>query len=76
MAKKKAQRGGARDGAGRKPLDPHGTIQIGAALPIGLVKRLDALAEKLGWNRSEAVREAVGLLLNARRSGGRGTSRL
>lgn len=65
MAKKK-QVGGARTGAGRKPLDPSGTTMLCAAVPTDLVERLDALAEKRGWNRSKAVREAVGLLLNAK----------
>lgn len=63
---KKQQRGGARAGAGRKPLDPQGTTLVCAAIPTDIVKRLDVYAEKHDWTRAEAVREAVGLLLNAK----------
>jgi len=62
MAKK--QHGGKRAGSGRKPIDPaHDTVLIAVAMPTGLVERLDAVAEQQGWNRSEAVREAVQALV-------------
>ena len=36
MAKKKPQRGGSREGAGRKPVHPEGvTIPVSAKVPIG-----------------------------------------
>lgn len=63
---KKQQRGGARSGAGRKPLDPSGTTLVCAAIPTDLVERLDAYAAKQQWTRAQAVREAVGLMLNAK----------
>jgi hypothetical protein len=66
MAKKQL-RGGKRDGAGRKPLDPNSdTVRVATDLPSDLVKRLDAYAEKHEWTRAQAIREAVGLLLNAK----------
>ena len=62
MAKKK--HGGKRAGSGRKPMDPEErTTTIAVTMPTGLVKRLDAVAEQQGWNRSEAVREAVQALV-------------
>lgn len=62
----KGQHGGRREGAGRKPIYPEGpTINVGATVPESLVKRLDALAEKRGWNRSEAITEAIRELLAA-----------
>ena len=66
MAKKAVkQHGGPRPGSGRPPIDPGGTTLIGASLPTDLVERLDAYAEKHGVTRAKAIREAVGLLLNA-----------
>ena len=62
---KKPQHGGKREGAGRKPTHPEGaTVNIGATVPAGLVERLDAMAAKKGWNRSEAVTEAIRGLLS------------
>jgi len=62
MAKK--QHGGKRTGAGRKPMDPdERTTTVAVTMPTGLVERLDAVAEQQGWNRSEAVREAVQALV-------------
>ncbi len=62
MAKK--QHGGKRAGAGRKPMDPEErTATIAVTMPTGLIERLDAVAERQGWNRSEAVREAVQALI-------------
>jgi metal-responsive CopG/Arc/MetJ family transcriptional regulator len=39
------------------------TTTIAVTMPAGLVERLDAVAEQRGWNRSEAVREAVQALV-------------
>jgi hypothetical protein len=65
MARK--QHGGKRPGSGRKPLDPdQGSTLVGASLPSDLVERLDTYAEKRQWTRAQAIREAVGLLLNAK----------
>jgi len=62
MAKK--QHGGKRAGSGRKPINPDDpTTIIAVTMPTGLVERLDAVAERHGWNRSEAVREAVQALV-------------
>jgi len=61
---KKQQHGGKREGAGRKPVNPEGrTKTIAASVPEGLVERLDALADKRGWNRSEAITAAIRGLL-------------
>ena len=60
--------GGARKGAGRKPSNPEGrTKVVAASIPEGLVTQLDALAEQRGWNRSEAVTEAVRRLVKSKR---------
>jgi hypothetical protein len=61
----KAQHGGKREGSGRKVAHPEEgrTVTIAASVPSGLVQRLDSLAEKRGWNRSEAVTEAIRGLL-------------
>lgn len=60
MAKKKAQHGGARKGAGRPSSNPEGkTIVVAASVPETLVERLDAHAKREGWNRSQAVTEAI-----------------
>ena len=64
MAKKKAH-GGARKGAGRKPTNPEGSTKtIAASVPEPLVERLDAFAEKKGWNRSQAITQAIRKLLS------------
>lgn len=65
MAKKKQSTvGGARPGAGRKVAHPEGaTIPLVASVPAVLVERLMAVASTKEWNRSEAVTEAVRLLL-------------
>jgi len=59
MPKKKEQ-GGRREGAGRKVVNPEGpTVPLTASVPSTLVDRLNALAEKNGWGRSEAVTRAI-----------------
>ena len=66
MAKKK-QHGGKRPGAGRKPIAPEeDTVMVAVAMPASLVDRLDSVAEKRGWNRSQAVREAVQALVKSK----------
>lgn len=71
MPKKKAsQVGGAREGAGRKVAHPEGpTIPLVASVPSVLVDRLMAVAAAKQWNRSEAVTEAVRLLLRKHEPG-------
>jgi hypothetical protein len=66
---KKAQHGGKREGAGRKPANPEGrTMTVIATVPEALVTELDALAESEGWGRSRAVTEAIrGLLKRKKR---------
>ena len=67
MVKKKTH-GGARPGAGRNPANPEGkTVVIGASVPAELLEKLDALASERGWNRSQAVTEAVRRLVKRRR---------
>ena len=59
--------GGKRAGAGRKPSYPEGaTILVTVSVPGGLVERLDAIADQKGWNRSEAVSEAIRRLVKRR----------
>ena len=66
MAKKKAH-GGKRSGAGRKPASPEGkTVVVAASVPSELVERLDGVAEQRGWNRSQAITEAIRGLLDAK----------
>jgi hypothetical protein len=67
MAKKKAH-GGRREGAGRKLANPDEgrTIPVAAGVPSGLVDRLDALAGKRGWNRSQAITEAIRGLVDSK----------
>ncbi len=56
----KTKHGGKRSGAGRKPIDPDSTsVTIALSLPESLLESLDATATKHGWNRAEAVREAI-----------------
>jgi hypothetical protein len=56
----KTKHGGKRSGAGRKPIDPDSqSVTIALGVPAALLELLDALAEKQGWNRAEAVREAI-----------------
>jgi Ribbon-helix-helix protein, copG family len=69
MAKKK-QHGGKRPGAGRKLLNPEGaTTTIAASVPQKLVEALDELAMSNGWNRSQAITEAIRLLLKRKSRG-------
>ena len=64
---KKASHGGKREGAGRKPSSPEGpTIVVAASVPESLVERLDAHAKTKGWNRSQAVTEAIRGLVGRR----------
>ncbi|HEV3339808.1 MAG TPA: ribbon-helix-helix domain-containing protein [Pirellulales bacterium] len=66
MAKK--QHGGRRPGAGRKPSNPEGrTSFVGATVPEALIEKLDEVAAARGWNRSEAVTEAIRRLVKAKR---------
>jgi hypothetical protein len=63
-----SKRGGARKGAGRPPSNPEGkTIIVAASIPETLVTKLDAVAGQRGWNRSEAVTEAVRRLVKSKR---------
>lgn len=39
-------------------------MTVAAKVPVSLVEQLDAAAEKCGWNRSEAITEAIRGLLN------------
>ena len=59
MGKKKTH-GGSRKGAGRKLANPEGaTKTIAASVPEALVEQLDDFAEKKGWNRSQAITQAI-----------------
>ncbi len=61
------QHGGKREGAGRKQAHPEGpAIVVTASVPSGLVDQMNALAEQKGWNRSEAVTEAIRKLVKRR----------
>jgi hypothetical protein len=67
MAKKKTH-GGKRKGAGR-PLAHEGegkAVPVVASVPEGLVRQLDEVAGKEGWNRSRAVTEAIRGLVGAK----------
>lgn len=62
--KKKTTLGGSRPGAGRNIVHPEGkTIPLVASVPEALVERMMAIADHKQWNRSQAVTEAVRLLL-------------
>lgn len=63
------QHGGKRAGAGRPVRNPDEgrTTIIAASVPDGLVAQLDELATARGWNRSEAVTEAIRRLVKAKR---------
>ena len=68
MAKKK-QHGGKREGAGRKEGPEGPAVIVTASIPSSLVDRMDVLAEKQGWSRSEAVTQAIrGLVATPKRS--------
>lgn len=63
MAKKVAH-GGRRTGAGRKSLDPSAkAFPLTVTVPPELLEQLDKLRAKQGWNRSQAVTEAIRRLL-------------
>lgn len=73
MAKKK-QHGGKREGAGR-PVGPDGpTTTIAATVPRSLIADLDAHAEQQGWNRSEAITQAIRGLLGSPKRKAKGLS--
>jgi len=59
MAKKK-KRGGKREGAGRPSSNTEGhTVLVAVTVPETLMDRLEGIAEANGWNKSEAVTQAV-----------------
>jgi len=65
MAKK--QHGGKRPNSGRPSIHPEGeTTTVAAKVPKALVDRLDVVAEKNEWSRSEAITEAIRGLLKRR----------
>ena len=64
MAKKKTH-GGSRKGAGRKVSKDGPSKTIAASVPEAITKKLDRLAKKMGWNRSQAITEAIKLLISA-----------
>jgi len=65
MAKKK-HRGGSRPGSGRKPLaDGEAAITVAVTVPPVMLGQLDTVAEKNEWNRSEAVRQGIQLLIDS-----------
>lgn len=62
--KKKMAHGGAREGAGRPPVDPKGrTRNLAITVPGELADKLDAYATKMGLTRSKAATEAIRGLL-------------
>lgn len=63
MAKKKPTRGGKREGAGRKANPEGKAVLVTASVPGELVEQFDQLRETKGWNRSQAVTEAIRGLL-------------
>jgi len=65
MAKKKPTRGGKREGAGRKPGPEGKSVLVTASVPSEIVERFDELRAKKGWNRSQAVTEAIRGLLGS-----------
>ncbi|MAT72083.1 MAG: hypothetical protein CMJ58_21465 [Planctomycetaceae bacterium] len=68
MAKKKASRGGAREGAGRPQENPEGrTVTLAASVPEGLVGELKAHAATQGWSVSRAVTEAIRAMLSRKK---------
>ena len=68
MAKRKKAHGGRREGAGRPLANPGEgkAVVVAASIPGELVERLDGLAKKQGWSRSQAVTEAIRGLLDAK----------
>jgi hypothetical protein len=66
---KKLEHGGKRKGAGRK-IGPDGpTMMMAVTVPESLVGQLDRKAEQNGWNRSQAVTEAIRGFVAKPRSG-------
>lgn len=65
MAKKK-RLGGRREGSGRKLIHPEGaTAPMTVRVPVALIDRVDALAEKREQSRSEIATEAIRGFLDA-----------
>lgn len=67
MAKKRTH-GGKRAGAGRPLANPDEgkAVVIAASVPGELVELLDRIAKQMGWNRSQAITEAIRGLLDAK----------
>ena len=63
---KKKQHGGKRKGAGRKPSPEGKAVLVTASVPESLVNGLDRLADSKGWNRSQAITEAIRGLVKRR----------
>jgi hypothetical protein len=60
MAKKKKQWGGKRPGAGRPTSNTEGpTVLVAVTVPETLIDRLEGIAKASGWNKSEAVTQAI-----------------
>jgi metal-responsive CopG/Arc/MetJ family transcriptional regulator len=56
---KKAQHGGAREGAGRPPKAEGKTMVVAVSVPEGLAKDLAGYAEAQGQSKSAVVTEAL-----------------
>lgn len=65
MDTKRPGRGGRREGAGRKTTaHPEGACRIiGASVPVPLVDELDREGAARGLNRSQAVTQAIRVML-------------
>lgn len=62
MAKKK-KHGGSRKGAGRKVSKDGPSKTVAASVPESLLNELEDYAEERGWNRSQAITEAIRCLI-------------
>lgn len=67
------QHGGKRKHAGRKPSENGPTKVVAVSIPQSFLPRLDAVADKKGWNRSQAITEAIRKLLGTHESKLKGT---
>ena len=58
----------ARSCHGMRPLDPDGgeAMQLRVRLPVGVMARVDDLAEREGTTRSDVIRTALSALLDQR----------
>lgn len=63
--KKRKHRGGFREGAGRKPIAPGGTVTFSGTVPVNLAGLVDT--ERGEQTRSAVLREALSMWIDSQK---------